>query len=269
MKDDKKEEEKVKTEPQKEQKKEDDKPSGMSLMFPPKLISLLADEVAKRMPGGGQPSKKKKNSPNKKIENGIFLDTSAIIDGRVFDVINLGFLTGNFVIIDSILGELKHIADAQDAVKRERGRNGLELLEKLKKTKGVKVTVLSEKDEEKEKDRKAKEVDDILISMAKSKKGRIITCDYNLTKKGIIQGVKVVNMNELAHTLKIRAVPGESLHVKLLHIGKDVTQGVGYLDDGTMIVVEGGSLDVGKTIDVVVSRVLQTAAGRILFSKKI
>lgn len=234
-------------------------------MLTPKAISALADEVAKIMMSRLPQRRKKPHPSSRKIENGIFLDTSAIIDGRVFEIITLGLLSGIFVVLDSILSELKHIADSQDTVKRERGRTGLDLLEKLRKTRGIKFLFYSENGE----GLREKDVDDHLIRTAKAKKGKIITCDYNLAKKASIQGVTVVNINELAHRLKIKAVPGEAVHVKVLHVGKDITQGVGYLDDGTMIVVEQGRDDVGKTIDVVVSRVLQTAAGRILFSKKI
>lgn len=240
--------------------------------FPPKLIGTLAEEVAKtlveRMPHLLQrPKKKSKNQDKvKKIENAMFLDTSAIIDGRIFDVVHLGLVTSSLVIPESILLELKHIADSQDAVKRERGRKGLEGLEKLKKAKGVKVIVLPE---DKDKKNEKKEVDEKLLHLAKSYKGRIITCDYNLEKKASIQGVLAINVNALANCLKVIAVPGEALHVQVQHVGKDSTQGVGYLDDGTMIVVESGSSDVGRSIDVVVSRVIQTAAGRILFARKI
>lgn len=244
-------------------------------LFPPKLIGLFAEEVAKtvvsRLPHVLSASRKKSKSPQKgkKIENAIFLDTSAIIDGRIFDVINLGLLNGVIVIPESILLELKHIADSQDTVKRERGRKGLDMLENMKKMKKIKVTLLSEYGTDNYSNNRIIEVDERLISLAKSYKGKIITCDYNLEKKANIQGVKAININALANFLKIRAVPGEALHIKVLHQGKDVTQGVGYLDDGTMIVVETGSSDVGDTIDVVVSRVIQTTAGRILFAKKI
>ena len=215
--------------------------------------------------------KRSKKKPNfqKKIrqlaeKNPIFLDTSAIIDGRIFDVVALGVFTGTFVVLESILSELKHIADSQDMVKRVRGRKGFDLLEKLKKGKRNKFMVLQDLE-----DSKNKEVDEKLIIAAKSNKGRIITCDYNLEKKATISGVLAINVNTLANHLKITAVPGEALHISILHKGKEATQGVGYLDDGTMLVVENASEDLGKTVDVVISRVIQTTAGRILFAKKI
>lgn len=234
--------------------------------FSPRVVGILADEVAntviKRLPHFRRPTRKKKKA--KKIENAIFLDTSAIIDGRIFDIIATGLFNGTFVVIESILLELKHIADSQDTVKRERGRKGLELLERIRKARGVKFKTLDENGNEKE----HKEVDERLIASAKGHKGKIITGDYNLEKKANISGATAINVNTLATLLKVRAVPGEALHIRVLHKGKDPTQGVGYLDDGTMIVVDQGALDVGRELDVLVSRVIQTTAGRILFSKK-
>lgn len=244
-------------------------------MFPQKFITLLADEVAetviRRLPHliPRSQGKSKGQIKIKRIENAIFLDTSAIIDGRIFDVINIGLLTNVIVILESILLELKHIADSQDAVKRERGRKGLERLESLKKRKGARVLVLSENEEEKFSNDKTREVDEKLIKIARFYRGKIITCDYNLEKKASIQNVAAVNINALANSLKVTAVPGETLHIGVLHQGKDVTQGVGYLDDGTMIVIENASEDLGRAINVVVTRVIQTQTGRILFAKKI
>jgi uncharacterized protein YacL len=241
--------------------------------FPQGFVSSLADEVAKtlaKMPRFRR-SKNKKSNSKKKIrqlaeKNPIFLDTSAIIDGRIFDVANLGLFTGTFVILESILLELKHIADSQDMVKRVRGRKGLDLLEKLKKGRRNKVIVLPDNEDSAKQN---SEVDEKLINASRNYKGRIITCDYNLEKKAAISGVLPININTLANHLKITAVPGEALHISILHKGKEATQGVGYLDDGTMLVVENASEDLGKTVDVVVSRVIQTTAGRILFAKKI
>jgi uncharacterized protein YacL len=235
--------------------------------FPQGFVSNLASEVAKtlaRMPGFKGGPRRKSNPKKKKIDNPIFLDTSAIIDGRIFDVIALGVFTGTFVVLESILSELKHIADSQDMVKRVRGRKGLDYLEKLKKGRLNKFMILQDLE-----DSRNKEVDEKLILAAKNNKGRIITCDYNLEKKAAIGGVLAINVNTLANHLKITAVPGEALHIGILHKGKEMTQGVGYLDDGTMLVVESASEDLGKTVDVVVSRVIQTTAGRILFAKKI
>lgn len=247
--------------------------SSYSSYLPTRVVSAIADEVVKtmmkRIPSlmNRSATRTKSDKVVKKLEKAIFLDTSAIIDGRIFEVIKMGLLHDVIGILDSILLELKHIADSQDAVKRERGKKGLERLEALKKERGVQVVMAAASDS-----RKAdsfKEVDEKLIQVAKSYHGKVITCDYNLEKKAAIQGVKVINVNGLANALKVTAVPGESLHINILHPGKDITQGVGYLDDGTMIVVEQGATDLGTDIDVVVSRVIQTSAGRILFAKKI
>lgn len=239
-------------------------------VFSPSMIGAIADEVSKtlmtRLPGMIMRPRRKSTKPKKqkKIEQGIFLDTSAIIDGRIFDVIYSGILNGTIVITSNILLELKHLADSQDTVKRERGRKGLLSLEKLRKAKKMKVTVLPEVETEKK-----IEVDETLIKETKEHKGKLITCDYNLEKKAAIEGVTSININALANHLKVIAVPGEALHINISHVGKESSQGVGYLDDGTMIVVEQGAGEVNKTVDVVVARVIQTATGRILFAKKI
>jgi uncharacterized protein YacL len=241
----------------------------------PRFISQLADEVARTLmnripsmlPSPRRRRKDAKKAAAKTIEHGIFLDTSAIIDGRIFGVIRMGLLGGDVVILQSILLELKHIADSQDMVRRQRGQDGLSRLETLKKARGSKVRVLSSEDERVGK--KPVEVDERLIQMAKMHKGRIITCDYNLEKKASIEGVTAINMNALAQVLKVAAVPGEALHIMLSHIGKEIGQGVGYLDDGTMLVVENGGEKVGQNVDVVVTRVIQTVSGRILFAKLI
>lgn len=261
----------------KKQKEEKIKPEGVkkdekrALVFSPKLIGAIADEVSKsiinRFPSMmHRPKKKGKPKKTKKIEYALLLDTSAIIDGRIFDIISTGLLNGIVVILPSILMELKHLADSQDTVRRERGRKGLELLEKLRKGKQMKIVTLGEDDEKKF---DGSEVDEKLIRLAKVHKGKVITCDYNLEKKANIENVRAVNINALANHLKVIAVPGESLHITISHPGKEPSQGVGYMDDGTMIVLENGALMVGKSVDVVVSRVIQTATGRILFAKRI
>lgn len=252
----------------KQKTKRDETPT---ILIPPRLVAQLAEEVAKtvvtHLPHPQLPKRRQKK--NHTLDGAFFLDTSAIIDGRIFDVINLGLLKDTVVILESILLELKHIADSQDTVKRERGRKGLERLDKLKKTRRIKFVVLSENSEKSNGAQNLKEVDEKLIYITHKNHGRIITCDYNLEKKASISGVTAVNINTLANVLKIIAVPGETLHIKIQHKGKDITQGVGYLDDGTMIVIEHASADIGHELDVLVSRVIQTTAGRILFAKKI
>lgn len=260
------EEEKNKIKPEVEKKAE-----RRTVGFSPKLIGAIADEVSRtiisRFPSMmHRPKKKGKPKKTKKIEYALLLDTSAIIDGRIFDIISTGLLNGNIVILPSILMELKRLADSQDTVKRTRGRKGLEMLEKLRKSKQMKIVTLVEDDE---KIFEGLEVDERLIRFAKQQRGKIVTCDYNLEKKANIENIRAININGLANYLKIIAVPGESLHIVVSHPGKESTQGVGYMDDGTMIVVENGAAMVGKSVDVVVSRVIQTVTGRILFAKRI
>lgn len=242
--------------------------------LPKGFVGAVADEVAKvvlerlRLPRLPQRKSKLLNGKKKghEADQGTFLDTSAIIDGRIFDVIETGLLHGSLVIPEFILGELKHIADSQDMVKRERGQRGLKRLEEVKKRKFMKFLLLNEEPDPK---KKLTEVDDKLIAITKKYKGRVITCDYNLEKKAAISNVTAINVHELANKLKVLAVPGEALHITLQHIGKDPTQGVGYLEDGTMIVVEHSSNEVGQEVDVVVNRVIQTSSGRILFAKRL
>lgn len=245
------------------------KKSDRALPFSKKFVGLLADEVAKtivhylpKFP------KSKKNKPGRKIENAVLLDTSAIIDQRVFDVIKIGALSGTYIVLESILVELKHIADSSDMIKRERGRRGMEALDKLKKSKGIKFLIFSDAKEKSLGINNIREVDEKLVKAGNLLKARIITCDYNLEKRANILGVVAVNINTLANFLKVIAVPGDSLCVSIRHKGKDETQGVGYLDDGTMIVVENASSHIGNKLDITISRVIQTAAGRILFAKK-
>lgn len=232
--------------------------------LPQKAILQLADvfahAVVQRIPKDVFKRKKSRSRP-KKMENPMVLDTSAIIDGRIAEVGRLGFLSGHVLVPDFILLELKHVADSQDLLKRARGRKGLELLEQMKKIKGIKLVIVESKNEDK------KENDEKLLKFAKQAKGRLVTCDFNLNKKASVEGVKVVNINELANALKTVALPGEEMSVKIVAIGKGKEQGVGYLQDGTMIVVEDGKEKVGKEVKIHVSRVLQTPAGRMVFGK--
>lgn len=236
----------------------------------PNFMKVLAEEVAKvviaRLPRLPQRSKRRTVQKQKKeAVGGIFLDTSAIIDGRIFDLVNLSLFSSPIVLTEGVLLELKHIADSKEDVKKSRGRRGFDLLNKTKKIKGVRVVVLPEDGYIKE---KYKEVDEQLIAVVRSYRGRLITCDYNLEKKSGVQGVKAINMYALAQMFKVAAVPGDKLSVNVLHNGKDPTQGVGYLEDGTMIVVENGHDEIGRSIQITVTRVLQTTSGKILFAKK-
>lgn len=189
------------------------------------------------------------------------LDTSVIIDGRIVDILKTGFIEGRIVIPVFVLEELRHIADSADGLKRNRGRRGLDILNEIQENLAVQVDIV-------EKDYKnIKEVDSKLIKLAEELNGALITNDYNLNKVASFQKMVVLNINELANAVKPVVLPGEEMHILVVKEGKEDTQGIGYLNDGTMIVVEGGRKYVGETIDVVVTTVLQTAAGRMIFTK--
>jgi len=189
------------------------------------------------------------------------LDTSVIIDGRIADICQTSFLEGTLVIPAFVLEELRHIADSSDTLKRNRGRRGLDVLNRIQKELGRPVEIY-------DRDLGADlDVDARLIKLAKLLGGAIVTNDYNLNKVAELQGVKVLNVNELANALKPMVLPGEEMAVYIIKDGKESGQGVAYLDDGTMIVVDGGKRHIGETIDVLVTSVLQTAAGRMIFAR--
>lgn len=191
----------------------------------------------------------------------IILDTSAIIDGRFLGVVRTGFLSAKFILFRFVLHELQNIADSSENIRREKGKRGLELLDKLKKEKRVRLEVTSEDAED------IAEVDAKLVKLAKTKGASILTTDYNLNKVAKIQGVKVLNINELSEVIKPIIIPGEKMNLKVIQVGKDKTQGVGYLADGTMIVIEKGGKLVGKKVDIEITRMLQTPAGKMYFAK--
>ena len=191
----------------------------------------------------------------------ILVDTSAIIDGRIADLSITGFLEGVLVVPRFILDELRHIADSSDPLRRNRGRRGLEILGRLRKDNTIPLEVLDVGVNQ------GDEVDARLVQLARSMKASILTTDYNLNRVAELQGVQVLNVNELANALKSIVLPGEDLRVNIVQEGKEAGQGVAYLDDGTMIVVEGGRRYLNAFHDVIVTRVLQTAAGRIIFAQ--
>jgi uncharacterized protein YacL len=191
------------------------------------------------------------------------LDTSVIIDGRIADITQTGFLEGPLLVPRSVLGELQRIADASDQIRRNRGRRGLDILNRMQKdVQPVQVQIYDEGDEHFN-----GQVDAQLVRLAKTLGAWIVTNDYNLNKVAELQGVRVLNVNELANAIKPVMIPGEELSVHLIKDGKEAGQGVGYLDDGTMIVVEGGKRHIGETLDAVVTSVLQTVAGRMIFAR--
>jgi uncharacterized protein YacL len=194
-------------------------------------------------------------------ERSVLLDTSVIIDGRIADVAQTGFITGTLLVPRFVLNELQHIADSSDMLRRNRGRRGLDILNHLQKDSvtPVRITDMDVED--------VREVDDKLIMLARQLSCSILTNDYNLNRVAELQGVPVLNINELANAVKAVYLPGETMQIKVIQEGKETGQGVAYLDDGTMIVVEDGRRHINQTINVVVTKVLQTAAGRMIFAK--
>lgn len=208
--------------------------------------------------GGGKGGRNKQSDATAKI-----LDTSVIIDGRILDILKTGFLEGPIIIPEFVLVELQHIADSSDGLKRARGRRGLDILKKIQGDYGIEIyNTNGEKGLE-----EIPEVDIKLLKLAQMMNGKVVTNDFNLNKVAGIKDVDVLNINELANTLKPVVLPGEIMTLFLVKEGKEYNQAVAYLDDGTMIVVEKGRKFIGKTIKVSVTSVLQTAAGRMIFGK--
>ena len=209
---------------------------------------------------------KKAKETSKEVNNEVseipkVLDTSVIIDGRIFDICETGFIEGPLIIPNFVLVELRHVSDSADSLKRNRGRRGLDILNKIQKELSIETRIVEEDFPN------IPEVDIKLLKLAQKMNGKVITNDYNLNKVAEFQGVPVLNINELSNAIKPVVLPGEEMKVDLVKDGKESSQGVAYLDDGTMIVVEGGKKYIGETKDVIVTSVLQTAAGRMIFAK--
>ncbi len=200
--------------------------------------------------GSGEPSLKLK-----------LLDTSVIIDGRIADLCDTGFIEGTLIVPHFILQELQHISDSSDGLKRARGRRGLDILNVLQKMTNIQVKLVEDDFPH------VKEVDTKLIELGKQMNGKVLTNDFNLNKVAGIQGVEVLNINDLCNALKPVVLPGETIKVFVLKEGKESGQGVAYLDDGTMVVVDNARLSIGKNVDVIVTSVLQTSAGRMIFTR--
>jgi uncharacterized protein YacL len=209
---------------------------------------------------GGEPGSNA-NTPWGQASRTILLDTSVIIDGRVSDIAKTGFLPGTLLIPRFVLNELQYIADSADGLRRARGRRGMEVLSELQKVSAATVRI-SDIDVE-----GVREVDDKLVILARQLKCPILTNDYNLNRVAELQGVTILNINELANAIKSVVLPGETMGIQIIQEGKEVNQGVGYMDDGTMVVVENGNKFIGQTKAVTITKVLQTAAGRMIFAK--
>jgi len=216
----------------------------------------IFNAIRERLPGRGGGSDKGGDG-----RRPVLLDTSVIIDGRIADISHTGFIEGEMLVPRFVLNELQHIADSPNALRRNRGRRGLDMLRRLQSesTTPVRVTDMDIEG--------VREVDDKLVLLAKQLHCAIVTNDYNLNRVAELQGVRVLNINELANAVKAVFLPGESFTVKIIQEGKEAGQGVGYLDDGTMVVVEDGESYVNRKVEVVVTKVLQTAAGRMLFAR--
>jgi uncharacterized protein YacL len=224
------------------------------------IIEQAIRSVGRTMKGGDQiaPSAANKTAPGSSVK---LLDTSVIIDGRIADVAETGFIDGPLVIPRFVLNELQRIADSDDPLKRNRGRRGLDILNKLQQSKVIKVQIQDKDFPE------IKEVDAKLVKLGSVLNAKVITNDFNLNKVAQFQGVKVLNLNELSNVVKPIVLPSEEMSVFVAKEGKDANQGVAYLDDGTMVVIEVGKQYIGKTINVIVTSVLQTTAGRMIFAK--
>jgi uncharacterized protein YacL len=196
-----------------------------------------------------------------KEDNPKILDTSVIIDGRVADICETGFLEGTLIIPQFVLRELQQIADSSDPIKRNRGRRGLDILQRIQRSVDVEVKILEQDFP------RIRDVDSKLVALGKQLRGKILTNDFNLNKVAELQGVRVLNVNQLANAVKPVVLPGELMNVHILKEGKEYGQGVAYLDDGTMVVVDSARKYVGKNVEVAVTSVLQTTAGRMIFTR--
>ncbi|HLQ31307.1 MAG TPA: PIN domain-containing protein [Chloroflexota bacterium] len=226
----------------------------LSIARKDELLALISRRREPREGRAGQRDRDQQPRPS------ILMDTSAIIDGRIADISQTGFIFGELVIPQFVLQELQHIADSSDALRRNRGRRGLDMLNKLQKESQVPIRIMDVEAEG------ATDVDGKLVVVAKKTQAAILTNDFNLNRVAELQGVKVLNINELANAVKSVVLPGEEMTVEIIQEGKEVGQGVGYLDDGTMIVVENGRRHMNSSVDIVVTRVLQTVAGRMIFA---
>ncbi|MCL4858822.1 MAG: PIN domain nuclease [Caldilineaceae bacterium] len=207
---------------------------------------------------GQQPGARERTNGGK--PQALLMDTSVIIDGRIADVARTGFVPGTLTVPRFVLNELQYIADSPDALRRNRGRRGLEMLSRLQNSPEIDIEFIDEDPLD------TNQVDDKLISLALSKHAAIVTNDYNLNRVARLQGVKILNINELANSVKAVFLPGEEIPLKIIQEGKEVGQGVGYLEDGTMVVVENGRRFLNQEVLVQVTKVLQTNAGRLIFA---
>lgn len=236
-----------------------------------RFTQALAAEIVKNLTAFGkltiQPFQRKRIEKKKETpafgNNPILLDTNVLIDGRILPIVNSGFFSGTLLVPKFVLGEIQHIADESDPIRRAKGRRGLDVVSKLKSQKTnpfVKTKILDEDDTS------VPEVDHRLVSLAKKWKTKLLTIDFNLAQVARVQGVKVMNVNDLAQALKVALIPGEELIVHIAHAGKERNQGVGYLADGTMVVVEDAGNRIGQDVATMIIKIHQTPAGQLFFA---
>jgi len=240
-------------------------PLGVSILFGLGMLGLTVAKrkdllIAAEAVGILRPPTSDRTA-NLRGEPRIVVDTSAIIDGRIAEIVESGFIYGTLVIPRFVLDELQHIADSADALRRNRGRRGLDILNRMQKEPATPVEIVEDDVPE------IAEVDAKLVALALARSRVILTNDFNLNRVAELQGVRVMNINSLANAVKPAVLPGEELRVRVIQEGKEAGQGVGFLDDGTMIVIEGGARHIDRDLDVSVTRVLQTVAGRMIFAQ--
>lgn len=224
-------------------------------------LSLRKKEDLAGVVQGIADEKKGRLSLRSKVSRPKILDTSTIIDGRIADICQTGFIEGRISIPNFVLKELQAIADSKDELRRKRGRRGLDILKSLQTDSSVDVVIFDKDYPD------IKDVDSKLVRLARDEKGVLMTNDFNLNKVAKLQGVKVLNVNSLANAVKTLVIPGEELELQLSRQGKEKNQGIGYLDDGTMVVVENGKNHLGKNVRIIVTSVIQTPAGRMIFGE--
>ncbi len=239
-------------------------PLGISLFLGLGMMGLMVakrDDLIAAAEGAGLVRHKGDEASAQEGEPRIVVDTSVLIDGRIAEIVESGFIYGTLVVPKFVLEELQHIADSSDTLRRNRGRRGLEILARMQRDARTPVEVVEDEAPS------IAEVDAKLVEMAKRRSRVVLTNDFNLNRVAELQGVRVMNINSLANAVKPAVLPGEELRVRVIQEGKEAGQGVGFLDDGTMIVVEGGARLIDRDVDVSVTRVLQTVAGRMIFAQ--
>jgi len=229
------------------------------------IVTTFWEQQTKKIQEARREKQKRKSDEEalklkQEIENAIVLDTSVLVDGRILDLVKTGFFDRNLVIPQDVVHELQAISDSKDMLKRAKGRRGLDIAKELKKFTKVLIPEIKSRD---------KEVDKVLVAFAKENKLKLMTLDYNLNKVAAVSGIKVLNVNDLVNALKTTLLPGEEMKIKIIQAGKEKEQGIGYLPDGTMVIVEKAKMKVGEEVRAKVVKTIQSSAGRIIFCELI